>query len=390
MKKDIEEFVNSCTTCQKIKSSRKKVFGKLKPLPIPSGPWKSLGMDFIVKLPISNGFDSILVIVDRFSKMCHLIPCNETIDAKETAILFLKNVVKHHGLPMDIVSDRGPQFVSKFWSEMCRRMNIERKLSTSAHPQTDGQTERTNQTLEQFLRAYVNHKQDDWSELLHFAEMAMNNAVNKSSKRSPFEINCGFAPNFDFLANNSSNSVPNVDVFMEKLRAIWIETIKNLKNASTKMKNDTDHLRRKAEFKIGDFVYLDTQHLKRTRPSKKLDFKRIGPFKIIEKINDNAFRLKFPSGSRLHDVINVSKLTPFKNSSLNEIEPDPDQVDGFEEFEVDEILDQRIINGETRFLIRWKGYSELHNSWEPEENLSHCKDLLNTFKSKRLDVPIAK
>ena len=127
--------------------------------------------------------------------MCHLIPCNESIDASETAELVLKNVVKHHGLPIDIVSDRGLQFVSKFWVQTCRMMGIKRKLSIAAHPQTDGQTERTNQTVEQFLRAYVNYRQDDWSELLHFAEMAMNNAVNKSS---PFEINYGFSPNFDF------------------------------------------------------------------------------------------------------------------------------------------------------------------------------------------------
>jgi hypothetical protein len=238
MRKDVEEFVNSCIICQKIKSSRQKVFGKLMP-PVPSGPWKSLGMDFVVKLPNSNGYDSILVVVDRFSKMCHLIPCKKSIDAIETADLFLRNIVKHHGIPFDIVSDRGSQFVSKFWSELCRRIGIERKLSTAAHPQTDGQTERTNQTFEQYLRAFVNYRQDDWSELLHFAEMAMNNAVNRSSKRSPFEINYGFSPNFDFLAVNKNNVVPTVDTFMNNLRGIWTETVKNLKNTAIIMKKDS-------------------------------------------------------------------------------------------------------------------------------------------------------
>ena len=102
MRKDVEEFVKSCIICQKIKSSKQKVFGKLMPLPIPSGPWKSLGMDFVVKLPVSNGYDYILVVADRFSKLSHLIPCRESIDATETANLFLKNIVKHHGLPIDI------------------------------------------------------------------------------------------------------------------------------------------------------------------------------------------------------------------------------------------------------------------------------------------------
>lgn len=252
------------------------------------------------------------------------------------AELILKNVIKHHGLPMDIVSDRGPQFTSRFWSALCDKMGVERKLSTAAHPQTDGQTERMNQTLAQYLRAFVNYKQDNWSELLHFAEMAMNNAVNSSTKRSPFEINIGYSPNFDFLINKERSQVPSLDIFADKLRDIWIETIKNLKETAQRMKRNTDHLRSKVEYKVGEWVWLDTEHLKRNRPSKKLDYKRVGPFKIIERINDNAFRLNLPEGSRLHDVINVSKLYPYISSTevIEQIEPIPEMIDGFEEFEV--------------------------------------------------------
>ena len=125
MRKDIDEFVDSCIICQKAKTSRKRIFGKLMPLPVASGPWKSISMDFIVKLPLSKGFDSIMVIVDRFSKMCILVPCRETIDAVQMAELLLKNVVKNHGLPMDVVSDRGPQFTSRFWSALCDQMGIQ-------------------------------------------------------------------------------------------------------------------------------------------------------------------------------------------------------------------------------------------------------------------------
>ena len=385
MRRDIYKFVDSCVVCQKTKSSRKKVFGKLMPLPIPSGPWKSISLDFIVKLPISEGFDSILVVVDRFSKMCHLIPCKESIDAPQTVDLLLRNVVKHHGLPMDMVSDRGTQFTSKFWSAVCEQMGIQRKLSTAAHPQTDGQTERTNQTLEQYLRAFVNYNQDNWASLLHFAEMAMNNAINSSTRRTPFEINIGYSPNFDYLAEEKVNEVPAADIFMSKLKHVWIETIKNLRESAGKMRKDSDHLRRVHNFKIGDQVLLDTEHLRRNRPSGKLDFRRVGPYEIIEKINNNAFRLKFPIGSRQHDVINVSRLQPFivPAKVSGEVELEPDLVNGFEEFEVESILDCRTDKKIRFFLIKWKGYSELHNSWEPEHNLENCAELLEQFLKKQ-------
>lgn len=136
MKLDIENHVKSCIECQKTKVSRKKTYGKLMPLPIATGPWKSVSMDFIVKLPLSNGFNAILVVVDRFSKMSHFVACKESIDDETLADLFLKHVVKHHGIPMDIVTDRGTHFTSKFWEALCNKLKIKRKLSTAAHPQT--------------------------------------------------------------------------------------------------------------------------------------------------------------------------------------------------------------------------------------------------------------
>jgi len=384
MRQDINDFVDSCVTCQKIKASRKREFGKLMPLPIASGPWKSIALDFIVKLPISNGFDSILVVVDRFSKMCHLIPCNETIDAPQTADLLLKNVFKLHGLPMDMVSDRGTQFTSKFWTSLCEQLGIQRKLSTAAHPQTDGQTERTNQTLEQYLRAYVNFKQDNWSNLLHFAEMAMNNAVSASTKRTPFEINVGYSPRFDFLVQEGYHQVPAADEFMKNIQQIWIQTIQNLKNVANRMKKDNDHLKASHEFKVGQSVWIDTKHLKRERPSGKLDYRRVGPYEIVEKINENAYRLRFPEGSRQHDVINVSKLTPFIESDRTSTDsnPEPEIINGFEEFEVEAILDSRTTKGNKYYLVKWKGYSDIHNSWEPEENLISCDELFKKYLEK--------
>jgi transposase InsO family protein len=386
LKKDVKEFIAACSVCQKTKSSRQQQFGLLMPLPVAKGPWQSISLDYIVKLPLSCGFDSILVVVDRFTKMVHLIPCVESIDAVSTAELLLKNVFKLHGLPLDIVSDRGPQFVSKFWETVCSQLGIQRKMSSAAHPQTDGQTERINQTVEQYLRAFVNYQQDNWSELLHFAEMAMNNAVSGSTKLSPFELNFGFSPRFDFLVDIRTNDqVPAAQDYLNRLDDLWKMARGNLEDATIRMKKYADLNRKVHNFQVGDWVLLDTSHLNRKRPSRKLDYKRVGPFMILEKVNENAFRLKLPVGSRLHDVINVSRLQRFVppiNTDFN-VEPVPEEIDGFEEFEVESILDQRIVNNSLEYLVKWRGYSELHNSWEPEANLGNSQEVLATFRHEQ-------
>ncbi|MBW0580917.1 hypothetical protein O181_120632, partial [Austropuccinia psidii MF-1] len=151
MNQFIKDYVSSCQQCSRNKNIHHKKFGLLKPLQIPSGPWNSLSMDFITQFPLSNNFDSILVVVDRFSKMAIFIPTYGTITALDLAQIFISHVFSKHGLPVSIVSDRGSLFVSSFWTQLCQQLKISRDLSTSFHPETDGQTERVNQILEQYL-----------------------------------------------------------------------------------------------------------------------------------------------------------------------------------------------------------------------------------------------
>ena len=151
-------------------------------------------MDFIANLPLSKSFDAILTVVDRFTKMTHFLPCTKTINNKETADIIMKEVFRLHGLPNDIISDRGPQFISKFWKHLLEMLKVSCKLSSSYHPQSDGQTERTNQTLEQYLRCFINYQQDDWVDFLHFAEFAYNNSVHSSTRYTPFFANIGYHP----------------------------------------------------------------------------------------------------------------------------------------------------------------------------------------------------
>ncbi|MBW0514825.1 hypothetical protein O181_054540 [Austropuccinia psidii MF-1] len=186
MNQFIKYYVSSCRQFSRNKNIQHKKFGLLKPLQIPSGPWNSLSMDFITEFPLENNFDSILVVVDRFSKMAICIPAYRTITALELAQIFISHVFSKHDLPVSIVSDRGALFVSSFWTNLCQKFKLSRDLSTDLHPDTNGQTERVNQILEQYLQMYISDHQHDWNTWLPVPEFAYNNAENSSTKQSPF------------------------------------------------------------------------------------------------------------------------------------------------------------------------------------------------------------
>ncbi|MBW0506315.1 hypothetical protein O181_046030 [Austropuccinia psidii MF-1] len=195
--KRIKDYVSSCQKCSRNKNLHHKKFGLLKPLPIPNGPCICLSIDFITQLPLTNSFYSILVLVNRFSKMAVFIPTISSIPSLDLAHLFIKNVFSIHGLPSRSVSDRGSLFVSSFWTNLCQQLKISRDLSTAYHPESDGQTERVNQILEQCLRMYVSYHQDDWNNWLPLAEFAYNNSYHSSTKQSPFVTVYGRDPHFD-------------------------------------------------------------------------------------------------------------------------------------------------------------------------------------------------
>ncbi|MBW0565708.1 hypothetical protein O181_105423 [Austropuccinia psidii MF-1] len=182
----INDYVLSCQQCSRNKNIHHKKFGLLKPHPIPNGPWICLSMDFITQLPLSNSFDSLLVIVDSLSKMVVFLPTMSSITSLDLAHLFIRNIFSKHGLLSSIVSDRGPLFVSSFWTNLCQQLKISRDLSTAYHPETDGQTERVNQILEQYLRMYVSYHPDGWNTWLPLAEFAYNNSDHSSTKQSRF------------------------------------------------------------------------------------------------------------------------------------------------------------------------------------------------------------
>src|SRR5271169_2990284 len=281
----VRKYVSTCDLCSRGKSPRHLKHGELAPLPVPNGPWKGISCDLVVDLPVSNGYDSILVFVDRFTKMCHLVPCNKTTTSPEFAKLFLDYVVRLHGIPDSIVSDRGSIFTSQFWTALSKFLNLGKRMSTAFHPQTDGQTERMNQTVEQYLRIYCNYQQDNWFNLLPIAEFAYNNAFQPSINCSPYYASYGIHPSFHVDPRSTTETtVPAAKEFADRLKNIHDLLVENVKSAQDHQARYYDRKHKRVEFSVGEKVWLLTSNIHTERPSKKLDWKRIGPYSIVERI----------------------------------------------------------------------------------------------------------
>jgi hypothetical protein len=381
MNQDIIDYVSSCDLCARTKVPRQLKQGLLQPLPIAEKSWNDLSVDFVVDLPKSRNCDSIMVVVDRRTKMSHFIGCNKTITAEGTAKLFIENVFRLHGLPKTVVSDRGPQFVAKFWKRLLQLLEMKPLLSTSFHPETDGQTERVNQVAEQYLRSFVNYRQNNWMDLLPFAEFSYNNTVHTGTKMSPFFANYAFHPRMSFDVPVEESSVPAAENLYSAMKEINEFLTNALKKSQETMKKNADLKRRHVEFKVGDKVLLRRSNIKTDRPSKKLDHNYLGPFEIIEKINDVAYRLRLPEKSRLHDVFHVSLLKSTKNLDVP-AGPGPIAFDDDNSpiYTVEKICNSRYVQGKFQYLIHWKDYDESERTWEPASELyPSCSDLIRTF-----------
>lgn len=372
IKNHVRDYIKTCETCNRAKTSHTQKTGPLQPLPIPEQAWSSISMDFITDLPNSSGSDSILVVVDRLTKMGHFIPCNKTITAKVTADLYIKNIVRLHGIPRNIVSDRGTQFTSRFWTAFHQVLGTTLSLSTAFHPETDGQTERLNQVLEQYLRCYTNYAQDDWSQLLPFAEFAYNNSVHSATKQSPFYANYGFHPAIDIHLSNPTDT-PAAEDKAEQIQEIITQLKENMKSAQSAYTEAANkHRKPVPDYQIGDKVWLRTTNLKTNRPNKKLDHRKLGPFSILQQINPVAFKIELPSTMKIHNVFHASLLEPTTTNELSErYQPPPEHVtvDNEIEYEVEKIVDHKTHYRKTKYLVQWKGYGPEDNTWEPIENL---------------------
>jgi len=249
-------------SCQRNKNCIEQPAGKLMPNSIPEKPWMHISADFITKLPLAQGYDTILVVVDWLTKMVHFIPTTEKTMAEGLAKLFRDNMWKLHGLPESIISDRGPQFAAGVMKELNQMLGIKSKLSTVFYPQTDRQTERINQELEQYLRMFINYQQEQWPDWLGMAEFTYNNKAYSSMKILLFKANYGQDPRMEFEIRKREK-YEGAEKFVAKMKEIQGEAKVALGKAQEEMRKYIDRKREEVDkYKVEDLVMLSTKNLK--------------------------------------------------------------------------------------------------------------------------------
>jgi hypothetical protein len=298
MKKDVIDFVARCSNCQQVKAEHLRPGGYLQPLEVPTWKWEDVTMDFVQGLPRTrHGFNSIWVIVDRLTKTAHFLPVKSTYTPERLAKEYMSAIVRLHGVPLSIVSDRDPRFTSRFWRAFQEELGTDLRFSTAYHPQTDGQSERTIQTLEDMLRACVLDFGGSWEDHLALAEFAYNNSYHSSIQMAPHEAlygrRCRTPLCWDNVVDSGSVSTDIIEEANQKVRVIR----QHLRTAQSRQKSYADRRRRDLEFQVGDLVYLKVSPLKgiqRFGLRGKLSRRYIGPFEVIERIGTAAYRLGLP------------------------------------------------------------------------------------------------
>jgi len=364
MKKQVIEYVATYMVCQCNKYLASSPQGLLQPLPIPGEVWEEISMDFIIRLPKSNGYDSILVVVDRLSKYDHFIPHRHPYSAKSVADVFVKEVVRLHGIPASIVRDRDSIFMSVFWKELFKLQGTQLNMSTAYHPKSDSQTEVLNRTIETYLRCFCSEQPKNWIHYVSWADYWYNISYHGAAKCTPFEVVYGRPPPSltQYVPGESTVEAVAQDLINrdEALRQLKFHLLR----AQDRMSKFSNRHKRPASIKIGDEVYLKIiPHKQQSMPTRlhlKLSVRYYGPFRVLAQVGAVAYKLQLPD---IHLVFHVSQLK--KAIGNEQIEATiPPEFRGLEEERIPkEVLMTRVIDrqGETvkQVLIQWeKGGTE--------------------------------
>jgi hypothetical protein len=379
---DVKDYVQGCADCQRHKVNNRPTKAPLRPIyPKPEAmPFETIALDFITKLPESQGYDSILTITDHdCTKAAIFIPCREEINAEGTAALYIKHVFAHFGLPRKIISDRDPRFISKFMQEICRITGIERNPSTAYHPRTDGQSERSNQWVETAIRFISDHHQTNWAPYLPIAQFAHNNWPSETTRKSPFFLLMGYHPRADWISTPSP--LPQVTLHLEQLKQAR-DTAQQL---MIKAQQSWVKHRDTPKYKKGDQVWLEGRNLRISQPTAKLAPRRHGLFKVIKVLSPVSYQLALPTQWSIHPVFHIDLLTPYRETIThgpNYQRPPPDLVNGEEEYSVEKILDSRKFGRRWRlqYLVKWEGYPDSDNMWVDKDDI-FADDKVREFKA---------
>ena len=384
LSKDVAKFCATCGTCQAVKPSTQRPAGLLHPLPIPTRPWESIGMDFIGPLPPSpEGYNFIWVIIDRLTSMVHLVALKTSATATEVAERYLRDIVRLHGVASSIVSDRDPRFTSVFWREAHRLLGTKLMMSTSFHPQTDGVTERANRVVNQVLRAVIQPDQGDWYEKLPMVEFAINSSENKSTGFAPFELNYGYIPTLRGLLDRVPASFkPGVRHYAEKAQSCLLVAHDAIIAARVSQTYHANKRRRQEPaYQVGDRVWLSTEYLAMPKGrARKLMPKFIGPFVITKADRATSnYQLELPDEMKSRHIRNRFHADRLRPCLENDEILFPGREAKFlydygvpedEEWYVDAIVGHAWQGRKIRFNVQW---SLGDTTWEPYE---HCKDLM--------------
>ncbi|KAJ9541425.1 hypothetical protein OSB04_027931 [Centaurea solstitialis] len=380
MKREVARYVESCLTCLKVKAEHQRPHGKMQPLEIPEWKWENITMDLITKLPKTpRKFDAIWVILDRLTKSAHFLAIRESFTSEQLAELYVKEVVKRHGVPVSIISDRDTRFTSRFWERFHADMGTRLHFSTAYHPQTDGQSERTIQTLEDMLRACVLDFGGSWDTYLPLAEFSYNNSYHSSIGMPPYEMlygrRCRTPICWGEVGQRVLGSTEVVQQTTEHIQRIR----ERLRTAQSRQKSYADKRRSNLEFQVGDRVLLKVSPWKgviRFRKRGKLGPRYIGPFTVLARVGKVAYRLELPEVlGQIHDTFHVSQLRKCLADESAHVPLDDIQVDESLNYvekpiAVIERKVKQLRNKEIGIVkVQWQHRKGSEWTWEPEAEM---------------------
>ena len=387
LSKHLKQYIHHCPDCNLNQTKRHRPYGEMQPVDTPAVPFHTITMDFISCLPrTATGYDNLLTVTDKFSKRVLLIPGKKQASAGEWAHLLLRELIgQSWGIPSAIISDRDAKFLSELWTTIFKALGTELLYSTTYHPQTDGQSERTNQTIEAALRMHcVTNSNTDWTELLPYIQGMLNNSTTSIGK-SPNEILYG--SNVRDTLDALSTAMP-VEGFHSLRQQHRQEAEDAIAFASIMSKRQYDSKHKAISFKPNDLVYLRLHHgyeIAGNR-SSKLAIQRVGPFKIIRKVSKLAYELELPEQMRIHPVVSVAQLEPAPHPDADpyrrQVDRNPPPVfeataDEPEEYTIERLLDRKYVRRKLKYLVKWQGWDHQHNTWEPVDELH--KDLVAEY-----------